>query len=404
MENKKEKKNIFLLISSSGITQIGNIIFDSSNNLFLSHLNYYSPHLLGYYQGIDSIIGIIFNIFGGVIADIYKKKLIVFYTTLFSGLICCILPLLPFKSTFPFILIISNALLALFSSFYNPSYRAIVKDIVKKNSISKLNSLLKISGTIIKIIIPVISIFIYKTVGIRIVMLLNGISFIISAFIFLYITPLNTESIRESNNTLDLKKIYKELFEGMNYIFKKKKVFYLILISSSVNFFLAGYNLILPYSDMIFKLDHNNSLYGVFLTAEAIGGLIGASLNSFTKGNSLKKMLGSLFFSGICICIIVPVSIVTRSILVISFFPLIFNLLLTIYNIEFLTLIQSIVDEVFIGRVFGVVFSFVVLFMPIGTGFFSLVVSPKSILNFVIIGICISFIAVLGAFLFLKKS
>ncbi|KXA43541.1 hypothetical protein HMPREF3215_01921 [Staphylococcus simulans] len=54
-----------------------------------------------------------------------------------------------------------------------------------------------------------------------------------------------------------------------------EEIFLIVVLSVLVNFFLAAYNLLLPFSNQIFP-DIAIGLYGSFLTAEAIGEIIGA--------------------------------------------------------------------------------------------------------------------------------
>ncbi len=58
-------------------------------------------------------------------------------------------------------------------------------------------------------------------------------------------------------------------------------------------------------------------------------------------------------------------------------FFLFFSISLTIYNIKFFTYIQNTVDTEFLGRVFSIVFTVAVLFMPIGSFFFANFTTPS---------------------------
>ena len=68
-----EKKNILYLVSSKGISRIGDIMFDFANNTFLAGLNPASLSLVAIYQSLESVIGVLFNLFGGVIADSFNR-------------------------------------------------------------------------------------------------------------------------------------------------------------------------------------------------------------------------------------------------------------------------------------------------------------------------------------------
>ena len=60
-------------------------------------------------------------------------------------------------------------------------------------------------------------------------------------------------------------------------------------------------------------------------------------------------------------------------------------------------------DNVFLGRVFGIIFTVAILFMPIGTMTFTFLLSPKNIFNFVIVGLSIGGISLLFYRIFSKR-
>ena len=69
---KEYCKNTSLLVSSSAISKIGDVLFDYVNNSFLASLNMNSMVLVGVYQALENIMGVLFNLFGGVIADRFR--------------------------------------------------------------------------------------------------------------------------------------------------------------------------------------------------------------------------------------------------------------------------------------------------------------------------------------------
>ncbi|WP_414626440.1 hypothetical protein [Lactobacillus delbrueckii] len=56
----------------------------------------------------------------------------------------------------------------------------------------------------------------------------------------------------------------------------------------------------------------------------------------------------------------------------------------------FFSIVQREVDNEFLGRVFGIVFTVAVLFMPIGTWIFSIILQAKNSLNFLFVGLMIA--------------
>lgn len=67
-----------------------------------------------------------------------------------------------------------------------------------------------------------------------------------------------------------------------------KRFFLIVVLSVLVNFFLAAYNLLLPFSNQIFP-DIAIGLYGSFLTAEAFDGIIGALIIGISKKRSTNS-------------------------------------------------------------------------------------------------------------------
>lgn len=77
-------------------------------------------------------------------------------------------------------------------------------------------------------------------------------------------------------------------------------------------------------------------LYGVFLGAEAVGGLIGASLSSIlNKVLKIKTMILYLGVSGVFLSLTPMVYCVFPSAYMLALYPALFNLFLTMFNLQF---------------------------------------------------------------------
>lgn len=124
---KIEKRNSTFLVTSSTISRIGDVLFDYANNTFLAGLNLRSLSLVGIYQTLESVMGVVFNLFGGVIADRFRRKRIIILTDFFSGLACIILSFISVEAWLVYAIIIANVFLALLSSFSGPAYKALPK-------------------------------------------------------------------------------------------------------------------------------------------------------------------------------------------------------------------------------------------------------------------------------------
>ncbi|ARD98497.1 MFS transporter [Lactococcus lactis] len=399
---KIEKRNSTFLVTSSTISRIGDVLFDYANNTFLAGLNLRSLSLVGIYQTLESVMGVVFNLFGGVIADRFRRKRIIILTDFFSGLACIILSFISVEAWLVYAIIIANVFLALLSSFSGPAYKAFTKEIVEKDTIAKINSYLQTASTIVKIAVPVIAIGIYHLIGIHGSLLLDGISFVASSLIMLIVSPIIEEIKKEEKFSPHL--IFQDLSAGFKYLLGQKMIFTLIVLSALVNFFLAAYNLLLPYGNQMFP-KISGGVYGAFLAAEAVGGLIGAFLSGkLNKSLSTSQLLFYLGFSGLLLSTTPILYLFSSNLVLLSVAPALFNLFLTIFNIQFFSFVQRDVENEFLGRVFGIIFTVAILFMPLGTITFTLILHPNFEFNFMFIGIAVAILAMIFWLLFRKKK
>ena len=392
MENKKTK-NISYLVMSKGVSKIGDIMFDFANNTFLAGLNPTSLSLVAIYQSLEKVIVVLFNLFGGVIADSFKRKKIIIGTNFLSGIACIVLSLISKEQWLVYAIVITNVILAFMSAFSGPSYKAFTKEVVKEDSISKLNSLLETTSTVIKVTIPMVAIFLYNILGVRGVLLLDGLSFLMAALLILFVTPVNEEV--DTKEEMTISGVFNDLKVGFKYVYSHKPIFIIIILSALVNFVLAAYNLLLPYSSQMFE-GISDRLYGSFLTAQAIGGFLGSILSGFVNRSlSSRRLLLFSACSGLMLMLTAPLYFIFHNLIILIFSPALFSLFLSIFNIQFFSIVQRDVDNEFLGRVFGIIFSVAILFMPLGTVFFSVVLNPNNTFNLFIIGVSITILSLI---------
>lgn len=315
---------------------------------------------------------------------------------------CIVLSFINVQTWLIYAIIAANVFLALLSSFSSPAYKAFTKEIVERDTITQINSYLQTASTIVKIVVPVIAVVIYHWIGIHGALILDGVSFIFSSLIVLLISPIIEEIKREETFSLII--IFQDLRSGFGYLFRQRQIFILIVLSALVNFFLAGYNLLLPYGNQMFPRV-TGGVYGTFLAAEAIGGLLGAFLSGkINKKLSTNQLMLFLGFSGGLLAT-TPISYILFSNLVLlAVSPALFNLFLTIFNIQFFSFVQRDVDTEFLGRVFGIIFTVALLFMPAGTGVFTIVLRPRFEYNFLFIGLAVMILSLIFGVLFHKAK
>ncbi|WFM81312.1 MFS transporter [Streptococcus ruminicola] len=393
---KIERKNTGLLVTSSTISKIGDTLFDYVNNSFLASMNVKSMMLVGIYQALENIIGALFNLFGGVIADRFRRKKIIILSDFLSGLICLCLSLISKQTWLIYAVILTNALLAFLSAFSTPAYNAFTKEIVEKDNITRVNSYLQTLATLVKIIVPMLALGIYHMIGIRGALSLDGVSFLLSALIVAFVQPILEEASK--TDKFSVKIILEDLVSGFHYVAKNRQIYLLIALSAGVNFFMAGYSLLLPYSNQMFPKITGNS-YAMFLTAEAIGGVIGAVISGKIRYKlSTGQLMALLSIFGGFVALAPVLYFLKPSIFLLALSPVGSGIFMTLFNIHSFSLVQREVASEYLGRVLGIVFTVAILFMPLGTALFTLIFTPSNPFNFFYIGCSV----IILSFIFLK--
>lgn len=390
---KIERKNTGLLVTSSTISKIGDTLFDYVNNSFLASMNVKSMVLVGVYQALENVIGALFNLFGGVIADRFRRKKIIILSDFLSGLICLCLSLISKQTWLIYAVILTNALLALLSAFSTPAYNAFTKEIVEKEKITLVNSYLQTVATLVKIIVPMLALGIYHVIGINGALILDGMSFLLSALIVVFVQPILEETSK--NDDFSVKVIFDDLVSGFKYVICNRQIYLLIALSAGVNFFMAGYSLLLPYGNQMFP-KITGDIYATFLTAEAIGGVIGAVVSGKMRRKlSTGQLMAMLFVFGGFVALAPVLYFVKAELFLMVLSPVGSGIFMTLFNIHSFSLVQREVASEYLGRVLGIVFTVAILLMPLGTALFTIIFSPSNPGNLLYLGISVMILSLI---------
>lgn len=397
---KTERLNTIKVTSSNGISKFGDVLFDYVNSVFLTS-SHNAGLWLSLYQSSEVLISVFFNFWGGALSDFKNRKKIIWHCDILGGIVCIALALLAPKSLFIYAILLINVTLAVLSSFRNPAYKAIFREIVYKEHINEVNSILETVKEIVQIAGPILALTVSSILGNRTALVIDGISFFISGLLIKKLTILTNPDIQK-----DSKKTIHQIKDGLNYLIQNKSVLTIIIFSSVVNFVVAGYDLCLPFSTYAFP-NYQIKTYAIFLTAEAIGGLLGASLSTFIKKSpTINLLIGLILLAGLALLPSKQIFNIFHSSYLVSACIIAFNFFIAIYNIQFITFVQLQTDINYIGRVFGIIFSLAILFAPIGTFFFQFTFNLKAASNYMIIGILLilfSIIALITSKILLKK-
>ncbi len=120
----------------------------------------------------------------GVITDKFSRKKMIVNMDILSGvfvLAISVLFLLKGELSLGVIYIIVITLNSI-NVFFEPSMNSILPDIIEKDKLADANSLMEMSGAIISLTAPIVAGLLYSTLGIYVILAINAVSFLLSAF------------------------------------------------------------------------------------------------------------------------------------------------------------------------------------------------------------------------------
>ncbi|MCR4933033.1 MAG: MFS transporter, partial [Lachnospiraceae bacterium] len=229
MTEKKSKRNEGLLFFGRWTSKIGDIVFDYVNSVVLVHAFTKSSWVLALYQSSQTIVQIIFNLIGGAIADGGKRKKILITTDLLSAIVCLIASFFVQSKLVAVALISANALLALIFAFSSPTFKAIVREMVSKERIVKYNSISNAGKELISMAGPIIGVALMSLVGARGSLIINAITFFISAISECLLVKLDNETKEEAKAK---KNLIRDIKEGLKYLYNEKPILALLILSA----------------------------------------------------------------------------------------------------------------------------------------------------------------------------
>ena len=373
------------LISRGAVNKIGNMLYDYGNSVWLASMGTIGQTVLGMYQISELVTSILVNPFGGVISDRFSRRKILMTTDLVCGILCLAISFIRNDSWMIGALIGANIVQAIAFAFSRPTNKAIITELVEKDELVLYNSRLELVMQVVSVSSPVLSFLVLQFASLRITLVLDALSFFL-AFGLVALLPKKEEKTF-GEKKLTFKVIFSDIKEGVHYIVKQKEIFFLLVMASSVNFFFAAFNYLLPFSNQLYGVQ---GAYATILTMGAIGSIVGALLASKIKA-SMEMLLFLLALTGFGVMIM---GFTLPSYLTFSG-NFICELFMTIFNIHFFTQVQTKVGGEYLGRVLSSIYTLAILFMPIATGLMTFLPSVH-LYSFLIIGlgvVALSFLA-----------
>ncbi|PGK33943.1 MFS transporter [Bacillus anthracis] len=377
IENKKnnqELRNICLYSIAKTVSLFGSSIYSFALGLYVlqitgSALNFAITLILG------TIPMIVMNPFAGVIADKVDKKKLVVCMDLLSG--CLLITVYILSSYYGLSLLIiytTTFLMTVFTTFFGIGLEAAKPNIVSKERLMSINSISKIIDSISLILGPMLGGIVFAVFDIKIFIIINGISFILSGISILFIQfKLFECNINEESSNRGIHFI-KDIKEGFSYLLAKeclKNTFRILIL---LNFFL-GFAVTVPLPYIINTvLNLSSKQFGVIQGTFPVGMIIGAIVvKKITDRFSYSYLLKKLSFMLAVFMIILGIPVLFKSfeandfVFVITYCVVMFflGLIIVLIDIPIAYFMQKEIPNEYRGRVLSIGLSIGKMMLPI---------------------------------------
>lgn len=295
-----KNKNFIIIVIGQIISLFGNAIQRFSMSLYLLEFTG-STATFANILAISTIPYILFAPIAGMLSDTVNKKKIMVYLDLFCSILIGGYALILFNGKDnEFIVAVVMFMLSICYTLYGPAVTSSIPQIVKEEKLTSANGIINQVTSIVNFVAPILAGVLYGLVGIKIIVIINAISFLLSAIIELFLDipdAVNKEGEKvKDQSKLILKDFIKKSFVDMKnsfiYLKKEKKIILGIIASYALcNIFLVPIlSIVAPYFINIF-LGLPSEVYGIVEGICVLGMILGGLWISLKPNMfSMKKV------------------------------------------------------------------------------------------------------------------
>lgn len=253
-----------------------------------------SGTMMGTFLLVTLLPKVVLGPVAGVVGDRIDRKKIMVYMDLARGVLIGIMAFLAFRGQMGIVSVyIFQLCISVMDIFFDPATGAMLPDIVKKEKLTRANSILGIINGLSYVIGPVLGGVLYP-LGIGVVFLINAFSFVASGISEMFIKY--TQTTEKAKITL--KQTYSDIKEGFSFFRNTKALFGVIMFAMITNFiYTPVLMVVMPYFTRQ-VVGFSSRQFGLLESMWVLGILFGNLLIAtvLTKKNQGKLFAWGIFF------------------------------------------------------------------------------------------------------------
>lgn len=316
-----------------------------------------------------SIPRLLFMLAGGVAADRFSRKWIMFTSMLARALILLgfsFLLLNEGNNLLPISAFVMATLFGIVDAFFWPARSSIVPTLVSRAQLAQANSMMEIAHQISMVGGPLIIALLIRTMSYPVIFMLLATSFFIGTFFILSlrIKPVEKEAdpLPASTDKPVTNNYLKDILTGIRYTYSIPILMILFILTLFINMLYSGpVQMGIPL--FVKELGWDGSAFSSLSTSLGIGTIIGGLLTAYFKGFRGKYMLLPFFLGTMGVAMSSYYFIQELSFGLLAHF--IIGVALSMVNIPMSTYIQTIVPTNMLGRVMSLLALMSIGFGPV---------------------------------------
>jgi DHA3 family macrolide efflux protein-like MFS transporter len=289
-----KEKNFGLLIGGQLISQLGENLNKVALLWFVYQLTRDAAPLawIGILQTLPPLL---FGWLTGVVLDRTSKKTMMLRLDTIRGFLVLLIPILYYTHHLSLgVLYPLVFLIAVTSGIFGPALYSSIPDIVPQSRIVQANAMMQTTGQIGLLLGPIIGGLLVTIWNPAAVMIINGITFLISALFLAFIripwTP--------PTSALSVASFFRETGEGFRFVFSPKTGFMGLFMAMTVYGLITGpLNIILPVFAK-HSIHGGSQTFGVLIASLGIGMVLSSLFLTFVPVSNFGRWIRNAFLGG----------------------------------------------------------------------------------------------------------
>lgn len=230
---------------------------------------------------------ILVSLFAGAFVDRHKKKSIMLVSDSIAAVCTFTVLVLTVSGKLAVWNIYAvNVVIGFMNAFQQPAAAVAIGKMVPKENLSNVSGMNSFSSNLVSVLNPVIAAFIHSFGGLKIILLIDILSFLFALFVLMFAVHIS-EEYKNSEKSF----VFSDLMVGFKFLKKEKGLLYIMFTLAMINFFsrLTYENILSP---MILSRSGSSVTLGIVNAVMGIGGIIGGIVVSAGKGskNNVKMI------------------------------------------------------------------------------------------------------------------